>query len=85
MAKIIGIGNGYGRLEGYTSKYASLTFPLTRHHLNKLYRAGYLDKDEYTQTLLDIGHNPEYAKWATAVASITVKQWKKALKHARTI
>ena len=85
MSKIIDLGNGYGRVEGYTSKYASLTFPLTKRYLGKLYVTGCISKDEYRQALLDVGYSTEAAEWAAAVASVTTEQWKARVNGLGTI
>lgn len=76
MARIIDFGNGYARLEGYGSKYASLTFPLTLSRLRWLYVKGYLSRDELQQTLLDVGYSEQEAAWIVALSSVTVEQWK---------
>lgn len=85
MARVIDLGNGYGRVEGYTSPYASLTFPLGRLHLGKLYVTGYLSKDEYIHELRKAGHTVQFAEWAAAVASVTTEEWKARVERARTI
>ena len=36
MTRIIDLGYGYGRIEGYGSEYASLTFPLTKYQILRL-------------------------------------------------
>ena len=85
MAKIIDLGNGYGRLENYGSPYASLTFPLNSVSLGKLYVTGYLSRDEYLQALLDVGYDAKVAEWKVAVASVTTEQWKARVERAGTV
>ena len=85
MTRIIDLGNGYGRLEGYGSEYASLTFPLNSDGLGGLYAKGYISQDEFQQALFDIGHDEESAAWLVAIASVTVEQWKAKVYGYRTI
>ena len=85
MATITDLGNGHGRLEQFGSEYASLIFPLTRTSICRLHNQGYLDRDEATQALLDIGHTIHQAKWFVGLAGVTVERWKAGLERARTI
>ena len=85
MARIIDLGNGYGRLEGYGSPYASLTFPLTLYGVRRLYAKGHLDRDELQQALLDMGYSEQQAAWLVAVTSVTIGWWKAKVRGYRTI
>ena len=85
MARVIDLGNGYGRVEGYGSPYASLTFPLTLYGVRRLHAEGYLSRDELQQTLLDRGYSEKEAAWLVALASVTVGRWKDRLNGYRTI
>lgn len=85
MAKIIDLGNGYGRIEGYPSQYASLTFPLTRFQILRLYIMGILSQDETKATLLEMGYEWSAINWAIAVANVTTEQWKEAINGMGTI
>ena len=73
MTRIIDLGNGYGRVEGYGSPYASLTFPLTLSMVQRLYVKGYLSRDEFQQALLDKGYSEERAAWLVAIVSVPVE------------
>jgi len=85
MGRIIDLGNGYGRLGGYSSLCASLTFPLTIHRVREFYVKGYVDRNEYQQALLDMGYTEEEVAWFTALDSVTVAEWKARLPNARTV
>lgn len=85
MAKVIDLGNGYGRIEGYPSEYANLTFPLTRSKILKLYALGVLNGDETTHVLLKMGYEFSTVRWSKAIAALTTEQWRKAIERAGTI
>lgn len=76
MTKIIDLGNGYGRIEGYHSKYASLTFPLTLSKIRRLHAMGYISNDELQEILLEMEYSPSEVKLLVAIGSVTVKQWR---------
>lgn len=85
MARIIDLGNGYGQLKGYSSRYASLIFPIGLSIIRRLHVKGYLDNNETMQTLLDMGYEFSEAKLIVAIDSVTVEQWKDRVSGLGTI
>ena len=85
MARIIDLGNGYGRLEGYGSRYASLIFPLTLSGVRRLYAEAYLSRDEFQQALLDIGFSEREAAWFTTLDGVVLKEIARKYYGHRTI
>lgn len=75
MTEIIDLKNGYGRIEGVTSPYASLTFPLTKLGILRLYITGLISEDEAIEALLNLGYEMPAVKWVVAVANVTTEQW----------
>lgn len=85
MAEIIDLGNGYGRFEGYGSRYASLTFPLTRYQILRLHALGFLSDDETKAALLSLGYEWAAVKWSLALNKVSLDEWRKAIERAGTI
>ena len=83
--RIIDLGNGYGRLEGYGSRYASLTFPLTLLRIRKLHAQEVISDDEARAILLEMGLEPSQVKWAIALGKISTEQWKARVYGYRTV
>lgn len=85
MTKIIDLGNGYGRLDEYRSKYASLTFPLTLSRIRRLHTQKDINNTDMFHILGEMGYRLSEIKLFVAVDNITVEQWKARLPNARTI
>lgn len=68
--RIIDLGNGYARLEGYGSPYASLIFPLTSYRVRRLHVEGHINDDEVTDALIMVGFEPREAAFLVAVDNI---------------
>lgn len=85
MTKIIDLGNGYGRVEGYGSKYASLTFPLTLSGVRRLHAKEVISDEEAQDILLRMGYALPETEWVVAIGKISTEQWKDALKRVGTI
>lgn len=84
MAKIIDLGNGYGRIKGYRSRYASLTFPLTLSTVRKLHAREIISDDEANRVFSVMGYEPVQVKWLVALGNVTTEQWRKAVDRAGT-
>lgn len=85
MARVVDLGNGYGRIEKYRSEYASLTFPLTIRAVRQLYAQGIIDHDEAQAVLTDVSCNLSTITWSLAVSSVTTHQWRKAVERGGSI
>ena len=85
MTRIIDLGNGYGRVEGYGSPYASLTFPLTPTWIRKLHARGIIDDTEVRLILLEMGFELSQVRWAIALGKVSTEQWKAKVYGYRTI
>lgn len=85
MNRIIDLGNGYGRLEGYDSKYASLIFPLTFSRVRWLHAMGYIDDDELRTILLSMGYDLSVAKLSVALGKVKVATREEVLRGMGSI
>lgn len=85
MTKIIDLKNGYGMIENYGSRYASLIFPLTLSRVRRLHAKEVISDTEAQIVLLKMGYDLPQTKWIVAVGKINTEQWKAAVNGLRTI
>jgi len=85
MTEIRDLGNGYGLIRGYRSRYATLTFPFDLSVVKRLYREGYIDKNEAITVLLWMGYSEGEITILLAWIDITQRRKERGLTHARTI
>ena len=85
MTRIIDLGNGYGRVEGYGSEYASLTFPLNTYAIRQLHVEGHINDKGATDALIMVGFEPRAASWLVTLDNIDLVQIGRKFYGHRTI
>jgi len=75
-SEIIDMGNGYGRLTEYNSRYATLTFPLGLYRLRRLNLEGYISDAALRDILGRMGYEPREVEWIFALGRLKIVEWR---------